>query len=165
MFNFSSDYHKDALSNKWMNYFFNIAQAIKTASKDPSTQVGALLVDHETNRIMATGYNGFPAGVLETYQRWERPTKYSFVCHAEMNCIAAAARFGIKIDQCDLYVTLHPCVDCAKLVAAAGIKRIFYIDDGSDQSKDDNWRKLLNYAKTIFAESHIELIPCIEVKE
>ena len=75
-----------------------------------------------------------------------------------MNVIAAAAKFGIKTNGCDLYVTLHPCCDCAKLVASAGIKRIFYIDDGSDMQKSDDWRKLLNHAKTIFAESRIVLI-------
>ena len=164
-FTFLSEYEKKLYSTAWMNYFFNIAKVVATKSKDPNTQVGALLVDSESRRIIGTGYNGFPANVLETFERWERPTKYSFVCHAEMNVIAAAAKFGIKTDGCDLYVTLHPCCDCAKLVASAGIKRIFYIDDGSDQNKSDDWRKLLNYAKTIFAESHINLIPVKEVKD
>ena len=164
-FRFVSKFDSETNSVSWMNYFFNIAREVAKKSKDPSTKVGALLVDPISHRIIGTGYNGFPANVSETYQRWERPTKYSFVCHAEMNVIAAAAKFGIKTDGCDLYVTLHPCCDCAKLVASAGINRIFYIDDGSDQSKSDDWRKLLSYAKTIFAESHIKLIPVTEVED
>ena len=164
-FVFCSDYDKSENSAAWMNYFFSIAKTVAEKSKDPNTKVGALLVDPESHRIIGTGYNGFPANVLETNERWNRPTKYSFVCHAEMNCIAAASKFGIETAGCDLYVTLHPCCDCAKLVSAAGIKRIFYLDDGSDQLKSDDWRKLLGYAKTIFAESHIRLIPVMEVEE
>lgn len=164
-YEFISDYDRQSYSATWMNYFFNIAREVAEKSKDPSTKVGAILVDPETKRIIGTGYNGFPARVAETFERWQRPIKYSFVCHAEMNVIAAAAKFGIKTDGCDLFVTLHPCCDCAKLVASAGIKRIFYIDDGSDMQKSDDWRKLLNHAKTIFAESGIVLKPVREIEK
>lgn len=153
-------------SEKWMNYFFNIAKAVSTGSKDPSTKVGCIAVDPISNRLLATGYNGFPPKVQDLSERLNtRETRYIYTVHAEANCISAAARFGISIEGCDLYVTLHPCVDCAKLVASTGIKRIFFIDDGSDKRRDDTWRKLLCHAKTIFEEAGIGLYACREVYE
>src|SRR3546814_4797914 len=77
----------------WTSYFMRIAQDVASRSKDPSTQVGAVLVDAD-NHIIATGYNGFPPGIEETPARWQRPDKYERVIHAEMNAIAHAARAG-----------------------------------------------------------------------
>lgn len=110
----------------WDTYFFRLAELVATKSKDPSTKVGVVVVgpDHE---IRSTGFNGFPRGVDETDpKRWERPTKYLFVEHAERNAIYNAARMGLSLKGCTMYMNFHPipCIDCAKGVVQSGIKEV-----------------------------------------
>ena len=157
-------FFKCRFNEEWVSYFMNIARVVATKSKDPSTKVGCVVVDTETKRIMATGYNGFPPGVNEDKSRWERPTKYDFVTHAEQNCIAAAARFGIGLTGATMFVTLHPCVDCAKLIASAGISNIVFIESELERKQDRDWITHLENAKAIFRESNINLIAVTEVK-
>jgi dCMP deaminase len=108
----------------WDTYFMDIARAASTRSKDPHTQVGAVLV--QENRIIGTGYNGFAPGAVETPALWERPLKYDYVIHAELNCILHAVA---PAKGSTLYTTMYPCKECAKLIASAGIQRIVYCDD------------------------------------
>jgi dCMP deaminase len=107
----------------WQLYFYGMAEYVATRSKDPSTKVGAVIV--KDNHIMSTGYNGFAPGVMETEERWERPSKYERVIHAEVNAIAAAAKAGHSTNYTHLYVTHYPCSNCCRLVIAAGIERVF----------------------------------------
>lgn len=109
----------------WKTYLYQFARQAATRSKDPSTQVGAILVDRD-NHVVMTGFNGFPPGIDETPERWERPAKYQRVIHAEMNAIGHAARKGISTEGATLYCTHFPCnkVGCARLIIAAGIKHV-----------------------------------------
>ena len=75
----------------WSQYFMEIAKLSAKRSKDPSTQVGACIVNSE-NKIVGIGYNGFPNGINDDELSWSREgdyldTKYPYVCHAEMNAI------------------------------------------------------------------------------
>lgn len=110
---------------EWVDYFMNIARAVSARSKDPATKVGAILID-DNNHIIGTGYNGFPPGVQDTPERWERPAKYDLVVHAEANCLLHTTK---SARNAKLYTTMYPCQDCAKLIAAAGIKEVFYSSD------------------------------------
>lgn len=111
----------------WDRYFLNLADAVSLKSKDPSTKVGCLLVG-TGHQIVSTGYNGFARGVDEQVsQRWERPEKYEWVVHAEMNAILNAARSGVSTLDCTAYVQTHPCSRCASALVQAGI-RIVGID-------------------------------------
>lgn len=79
----------------WDEYFMGIAMLSAYRSKDPSTQVGACIVN-DRNRIMSVGYNGFPSGCDDDEFPWEREgsafnTKYAYVCHAELNAILNAS--------------------------------------------------------------------------
>jgi len=109
----------------WDTYFMGIADAVSKRSKDPSTQVGAVLVDIE-NRIIGTGYNGMPPGMKESNKLWNTTVKFSFVIHSEMNAILHSVKspYGAT-----LYCTMYPCQECAKLIASSKIKQIFYRDD------------------------------------
>lgn len=107
----------------WDAYFMKLAYAVAERSKDPNTQVGAVIVDRN-RRIVSTGYNGFAPDVIETRQRWQRPTKYDYVIHAEVNAIAHAASVGHATDNCLIYITAVPCLSCMKIIMAAGIKSI-----------------------------------------
>lgn len=115
----------------WSVYWMNMATQAATRSKDPSTQVGAQVVSKD-NRPMGCGYNGMPESYVEDDKLWERPTKYDHVIHAEVNAILNCDKtpVGGKI-----YVTLFPCRQCAKIIAAARIKKVYYKDhtlDGKD---------------------------------
>lgn len=108
----------------WDDYFMAMARQAATRSKDPSTQVGCVIV--KDRDLLMTGYNGFPAGIEETEATWQRPTKYNIVIHAEQNAIAQAAKKGIAIDGSTMYLTAFPCNKngCARSIIAAGIKRV-----------------------------------------
>ena len=113
----------------WNTYFLDIADVVRTKSKDPNTKVGAVIVGPE-DQIVSTGFNGFPRGVGETQDyRWERPEKYQWVEHAERNAIYNAARHGVALRDCRLYFVgmgppTLPCTDCARAIIQAGIIEI-----------------------------------------
>lgn len=112
------------------DYFLALCDVAAQRSKDPSTQVGAVLVKH--GDVLSTGYNGFPAGMIETPERWERPTKYGIVVHAEENVILRAARNGVPILGSILYISLFPCSKCARLIGNSGIREIVYNQEKTD---------------------------------
>ena len=120
---------KDYLS--WEEYFMGLAILSAERSKDPSTQVGACIVD-ENNKIISVGYNGAPIGYDDDKDMtWERDgsfldTKYAYVCHSELNAILNSK---IKVDGCKLFVTLFPCNECAKIIIQSGIKEVIYLSD------------------------------------
>lgn len=108
----------------WDETFMNLAKSIaKDRSKDPNTQVGCVIVD-ESKDPVAFGYNGFGPGSAENYDLWQRPKKYDHVIHAETNAVGRAAKRGCATGGCTAYVTAFPCLPCAKVLIAAGIKRV-----------------------------------------
>ena len=136
----------------WEEYWMKQAELIALRSKDPVTQVGAVAVDKD-NRQRAGGYNGFPKGIKETDERWERPTKYQYVVHSEINLIANAVRTGTGLADCTLYITIPPCSDCAKAIVQAGITKVIYKNLPSPGST-------LGYAHAaeLFKEAGVELV-------
>lgn len=115
----------------WNEYFMGVAVLASMRSKDPNTQVGACIVDNE-NRILSTGYNGFPSGCSDDEFPWERKgdfceTKYPFVVHAELNAILNAR--GKNLTGAKIYVALFPCNECAKAIIQSGIKEVIYLSD------------------------------------
>ena len=100
-------------------------------SKDPNTRVGACIVDDQ-NRIISTGYNGFPQGCSDDEFPWNRDeaegeTKYKFVVHAELNAILNTR--GKSLAGSRLYVGLFPCNECAKAIIQSGIREVIYLSD------------------------------------
>lgn len=112
----------------WNSYFMNLAHAVSQRSKDPTTKVGAVLVD-KNNHVIGTGYNGMPPGIPEETLWKDRETKYKYVIHAEANCLLHAVS-GTK--GAVLYCTLTPCAECMKLIASAGVSKVFYRDERED---------------------------------
>ncbi len=115
----------------WDEYFMGVAMLSSYRSKDPSTQVGACIVNSK-NRIMSVGYNGFPMGCSDDEFPWERAgneydTKYLYVCHAELNAILNSR--DSNLDGCKIYVALFPCNECAKAIIQSGIKEVVYLCD------------------------------------
>lgn len=130
------------MSRRWDDRFISVAALVSSWSKDPSTKVGAVIVEPMSQVIKSTGWNGFPRGVREEVfvgdndhdpansghvldaERWEkRPEKYQWVEHAERNAIFNAARHGISVSGCVMYLNWEPtpCADCARAIIQAGI--------------------------------------------
>lgn len=116
---------QDVLS--WDDYFMGLAHLSAKRSKDPSTQVGAAIVNNE-HRVVSIGYNGMPFGCDDNLFPWERvgdfgDTKYPYVVHAELNAILNSAH---SCKDCTIYVSLFPCNECAKAIIQSGITKIVY---------------------------------------
>lgn len=111
-------------SPRWDSYFMKMAALVATKSKDRSTKVGCVIVGPD-NEVRATGYNGFPRRVKDDESaRHERPVKYLFTEHAERNACFAAAKVGIPVNGCRMYVTMWPCADCSRAIIQSGISEL-----------------------------------------
>ncbi len=120
----------------WDEYFMGIALLSSMRSKDPSTQVGACIINKQ-KKIVAVGYNGFPTGISDEAFSWNSEgdfldTKYPYVCHAEFNAILN--KISIDLTDCTLYTTLFPCNECSKAIIQSGITSIIYLSDKYEQS-------------------------------
>ena len=126
---------QDVLS--WDSYFMGLAHLSAKRSKDPSTQVGAVIVD-SNKHVIGIGYNGLPVGCSDDEFPWGREggmleSKYAFVVHAELNAILNSPR---SLAGCTLYVSLFPCNECAKAIIQSGIRKVVYECD--KYAKEDN---------------------------
>lgn len=118
---------------KWPDYFMTLAEAVSAKSKDPSTKVGAVIVNKE-KKIVSTGYNGMLPGFPDTDENWSRPRKYDLVIHAEMNALLYSKQ---DLNGCAVYCTLQPCKDCTKALLASGIRDIFYKEIRKDEIAEE----------------------------
>ena len=115
----------------WDEYFMGIAVLSAKRSKDPSTQVGACIVNRD-KRIMSMGYNGMPRCCSDDEFPWDKSenpleSKYLYVCHAELNAILNCDRGNVR--DCICYTTLFPCNECAKAIIQSGISEVVYMED------------------------------------
>jgi dCMP deaminase len=140
----------------WIEYFRNIAEVVKTKSKDINTQIGAVIVGKD-NEIVSTGYNSFPRGIDdEVAERQERPEKYYYMCHAEQNAIINAARIGVSTNGCKMYMTCSiPCADCAKAIINAGVVEIYC--EISDNDMDIRWGEHTKRSLIMFEEAGVRV--------
>lgn len=125
----------------WDDYFMEMAEVVKNRSTCLRRKVGAVIV--KDKRILATGYNGAPSGTphcldIGCYRQENNiPSgERAELCrgtHAEQNAIIQAAYHGVSIKDSTLYVTLQPCVLCAKMAINAGIKKICFKGNYPDE--------------------------------
>lgn len=140
--------------------FLPDAVAAMGRSKDRSTKVGAIAID-DNYCLKGSGYNGFPRGVNDDLDhRHERPLKYRWTVHAEMNVIAQAARPVLEGTTL-LLTSLHPCATCAGLIVQSGIKRV--VTRRTEQIKRiesgrEDWDEEARIAMDIFREAGVEVI-------
>ncbi len=148
----------------WDEYFMGVALLSAKRSKDPSTQVGACVVN-EDKRIIGIGYNGFPTGCRDDEFPWSKNdtnrlnTKYPYVVHAEPNAILNCTS---SIKGATLYVTLFPCNECAKLIIQSGIRHIVYMSDKyRNQESDIASRRMLDAAGVTYTKMN-ELVVTLQ---
>lgn len=146
--------NKEVLGHKredylsWDEFFMGISKLSAGRSKDPSTQVGACIVNQD-NRILSIGYNGAPNGFPDNKFPWGREsenpleTKYPYVCHAELNAILNYPGNKNDFKGSRIYVDLFPCNECAKTIIQAGISEVIYLSDKYKGSVENEASKLL----------------------
>ena len=122
------------MNDKWDRHFLGMALYHSRLSKDPSTRVGSVIVGPD-RELLSAGFNGFPRGIADTPERLNnRETKLQFVVHAEMNALLAAARTGMRLKGCVLYLAATddsgmiwggpPCTRCTVEIIQVGISEI-----------------------------------------
>jgi dCMP deaminase len=135
----------------WDESFFALCDVIARRSKDPSTQVGCVIIG-PNKEVRAMGYNGLARGVDDTRsERFERPQKYLWMAHSEENALISAARMGTSIDGCTAYCQYYPCARCARMLIQAGIVRVC-VRDGVISER---WQEDYEVAKQMFEEAGV----------
>lgn len=109
----------------WNEYFMSMAILTSIRSSCERLHVGCVLT--KNNRVVSAGYNGFLSGT--PHRSIVRNNHEQCTVHAEQNAITDAAKRGVSLEGCTAYITHYPCLNCAKLLIAAGIKNVKYKDD------------------------------------
>ncbi|MEW8029308.1 MAG: dCMP deaminase family protein [Candidatus Thiodiazotropha sp.] len=136
---------------KWDTRFLGLAAYISAWSKDPSSQVGAVITDG--NRIISLGYNGFAAGVEDKQERLgDRDCKLNLTIHAEENAMIFAKR---DLSDCTVYVTHPPCPRCASKLIQEEVGRIVYIAPSEDFLS--RWAGDLKLSSEMYREAGVDV--------
>ena len=135
----------------WDRYFMDIAHVAASRSNCSRRQVAAVLV--RDRQVVSTGYNGTPRGVRNCFEggcprcagKAESGTMLDecLCTHAEQNAICQAAYYGTAIAGSTIYITISPCLTCAKLIINAGVKEVVY---GGDYAFLDTVKKMFKDA-------------------
>lgn len=137
------------INSKWDRRFLQLARHVSAWSKDPSTQVGAVIT--KENVIVSIGYNGLPRNVEDLPERYEnRELKYKMIVHGEVNAIISAAQ---NLKNCTLYTwPFMPCSVCSGLVIQSGITRVV-----TPHNDNPRWKESFELTKTMFKEAGVVL--------
>ncbi|MCA0369148.1 MAG: deoxycytidylate deaminase [Proteobacteria bacterium] len=144
---------KPNVSLKWDERYVKLASHIAGWSKDPSAQIGAVIVSPELGRIISVGFNGFPINIEDSEERLDdTPEKLKMVIHAEENAILFAGRAA---RDCHIYVVGKPvCVHCALLIIQSRITRVVAVQP--DFSVESKWNETGEKALMLFNEAGVE---------
>lgn len=135
---------------KWDLRFIEMARNAASWSKDPSTQVGSVIVDDD-KRVVSVGYNGFPKGVSDDERLYDREEKYKMIVHAERNALLFANK---DVKNCSIYTyPFMPCSVCAGMIIQAGIKRVVTV-----KNNNARWQKDFVVSRQMFKEAEVDLI-------
>lgn len=139
----------------WDIRFLKLAEHVGSWSKDRSTKLGCVIVGSH-KEVRAIGFNGFPRGADDDSDaRHVRPAKYKWTEHAERNAIYNAARIGVSLIGCTLYVSWFPCMDCARAIVQSGItKLVTYTPDLLNETWGDDFR----LSHELFDETNVDVL-------
>jgi dCMP deaminase len=150
------------MSLRWDRAFIRQSLEWAAMSKDPNTSVGAVVVGPD-REVRSTGFNGFPRGIIDTPDRLNnRDLKLKLIVHAERNAICNAARIGVSLKGCSLYLAATdaskmiwggpPCTACTIELIQCGIVEIISLPKKSVPSR---WHDDLEMAESLLAEANI----------
>jgi dCMP deaminase len=98
--------------------------------------------------------------VKDLPERLERPAKYDYVCHAELNAIIQCARNGVSPVGCTVYTSFSPCIQCTLAIVQAGVARVVTYEYGGEQ--DAHWQESFAKAKAVMAEAGVEYVALVK---
>lgn len=140
-------------NNKWGSRFMAMAELVASWSKDPSTKVGAVIVDN-AHRIISVGFNGFPKGVQDNpFYLTDRKHKYPRTLHAEINSILFAKQ---DLKDCIIYCTHHPCSNCTAIIIQSGIKSIVAYKPSDDFLS--RWGEDVEISQSMCKDAAVEIV-------
>lgn len=157
------------MTEKWDRFYLDLAEFVANKlSKDPSTKVGAVLVNWDAKKEFI-GYNGFPRGVKDDPDRYNnRELKYKMVVHAEVNAILKAGDYarGATLYVFPSFAIPNICGECAKLAIQAGIKEVVGYESGNSEkdqerrtrkrSDGSSWGDSISISKQMFDEAGVK---------
>jgi len=140
----------------WDELFMTMAYLVAMKSKDDRTRIGAVIVGPD-REVRSTGYNGLPRGCKDDVDdRQTKPMKYFYFEHAERNAIYNAARMGLSVKGCTMYVMGMPCADCARAIIQSGITRVVYHKGWNDENLP-KWKESAMHSQAMFDESLVHV--------
>ena len=150
------------MNERWDRHFLGMALYHSNMSKDPNTHVGSVIVGPD-REILSAVFNGFPRGIVDTQERLQdRETKLKLVVHAEMNALLAAARTGMRLKGCTLYLGCTdksnmvwggpPCTRCTVEIIQVGMSEIVSFPIKKAPSR---WHDDLVFARSLLEEAGI----------
>lgn len=138
-------------------YFMTLCYLVALKSKDQNTKYGAVIVG-PNKELRSTGYNSFIRGVNDNIpERQEAPEKYYHFEHAERNAIFNAARVGIPLEGCSIYIQGIPCADCARAIKQSGIKEVIIHKRWMEKSLGTKWDESNERSINLFKESGVDV--------
>ncbi len=143
----------------WDEYFFDLIKVIKNKSKDERTKIGCIIAGPD-NEIRSTGYNSFPRGINDYIAERQEPNeKKLWIAHAELNAICNAARVGIPLNGCTIYIIIPPCNICSQMIIGSGIKKIKFLKTAWENYSSPTYNKeVMEKSFVLLKEAGIELI-------
>ncbi|RTR25573.1 dCMP deaminase family protein [Shewanella atlantica] len=138
------------MMTKWAIRFLQMAELVASWSKDPSTQVGAVIT--ENNRIVSLGFNGYPHGISDSAETDNREMKLLKTLHAEENAILHAKR---DLSSCEIWVTHFPCPNCAAKIIQTGLRAVH-----SPQPSQDflsRWGDKIKVSQDMFDQAGVQV--------
>jgi dCMP deaminase len=137
----------------WDRRFLDMASLVGSWSKDPSTKVGAVIVD-PLKRVRGIGFNGFARGVIDAPELLKnRDEKLSRMVHAEINAVLNACA---SVEGCTIYLTIPPCNMCASFLIQSGIKNIIWMKPSDELV--ERWGKSWTLTYTLLQEANVNYL-------
>lgn len=136
--------------SKWAQRFYQMAELVGSWSKDPSTQVGAVIT--ENNRIVSLGFNGYPHGISDSAGTDNRELKLLKTIHAEENALLYARR---GLSGCEIWVTHFPCPSCAAKIIQTGISRVHCPEQTEDYLS--RWGEKVKVSQDMFTQADVQV--------
>ncbi|GGA94292.1 dCMP deaminase family protein [Agarivorans gilvus] len=138
------------MASKWAKRFVQMAELVASWSKDPSTQVGAVIT--ESNRIVSLGFNGYPHGISDSAETDNREMKLLKTLHAEENAILFAKR---DLSACEIWVTHFPCPNCAAKIIQTGITTVHCPEQSADFLS--RWQDKIKVSEEMFNQAGVSV--------
>jgi dCMP deaminase len=147
------------MNEKWDRRFLELAELISSWSKDPSSQVGSVIVSPK-KEVISLGFNGFPSRLHDNpVDLGDRSRKYKKILHSEINSILYAKR---DLASCSIYIyPFLSCADCTKVIIQSGITRVVTVKMDENSERYQRWKADFDTSREMYQEAGVEILEYI----